>query len=312
MIKLDRAALLQIWEEQMQQRGYWWENSGTTIFKMPFYIGLSKNGTPSIAFVQGLNATIIEQQFGCLNLRSFQVPELKNYLLVLECTDLEYMPLFAVMCSSFLLEYSAKESSLHLEDALCQECMVWEKVFIPEEENDSIGLLGELFVYNKILEANRFEPVWHYPIKVTKDIELSPRKDLEVKTSGRRRGYLVTIHGLLQLLEHGEKEIDLVFIRLEKVAKNGDISIMELYRQTKDHLNDNQRQSIEQMDKNITLQTYNVIENKVFKIDASFPRIIPSTLDLVLGKDRISAVQYSLELTDYPSISLEDYINQME
>ena len=312
MIKIERASLLQIWEKQMLKQEYYWENSGGTLFNVPFYIGLSKNGAPSIAFVQGLNSAIIEHQFGCLYLSSFQVPEFRNYLLVLECTDLEYMPLFAVMCSSFLLEYSIKECRLSLEEALYQECMIWAKVFVPEEGNEPIGLLGELYVYKTILESKNYEPIWHYPIKVTKDIELSPTKDLEVKTSGKRRGFLASIHGLLQLLEHGEKSIDLVFVRVEKVAKNGDISIAKLYKQVESYLTNNQRLAIDKMDEDLILQTYNVIESKVFKVDSSFPRIVPSTLDHLPGKDRISAVQYSIELSDYPSISLDEYIKQAE
>ncbi|MDY0287346.1 MAG: PD-(D/E)XK motif protein [Sphaerochaeta sp.] len=312
MIKIERASLLQIWEKQMLEQEFYWENSGGTIFDVPFYIGLSKNRAPSIAFVQGLNSAVIEHQFGCLHLSSFQVPEFRNYLLVLECTDLEYMPLFAVMCSSFLLEYSIKECHLSVEEALHQECKIWEKVFVPEEGNEPIGLLGELYVYKKILESKKYHPIWHYPIKVTKDIELSPTKDLEVKTSGRRRGFLVSIHGLLQLLEHGEKSIDLVFVRVEKVAKNGDISITKLYKQIESCLTNNQRLAIDKLDEDLSSQTYNVIESKVFRVDSSFPRIVPSTLDHVLGKDRISAVQYSIELSDYPSISLDEYIKQAE
>lgn len=312
MIKIDRASLLEIWETQINKQDYYWENSGGTIFKVPFYIGLSKNGAPSIAFVQDLHAVIIEKQFGCLRLSSFQVPQFRNYLLVLECTDLKFMPLFAVMCSSFLLEYSIKECLVSLEEALNQECIIWEKVFVPEERNESIGLLGELYVYKTIVELSTFSSVWHYPVKVTKDFELSPKIDLEVKTSGKRRGYLVSIHGLLQLLEHGQKGIDLVFVRLEKVAKNGDISIAKLYKQVMSHLDDNQRSAIELLDEDTVSQTYNVLECKVFKVDSFFPRIIPSSLDLVPSKDRISGVQYSIELSDYPSINLKEYLLQAE
>lgn len=312
MIKIERTSLLEIWETQIEKQDYYWENSGGTIFKVPFYIGLSKNGTPSVAFVQDINAVIIEQQFGCLRLSSFQIPQFRNYLLVLECTDLEYMPLFAVMCSSFLLEYSIKDCPLQLEEAVYQECKIWEKVFVPEDRNEPIGLLGELYVYKTIVESNKFTPIWHFPVRVTKDIELSPTKDLEVKTSGKRRGFLVSIHGLLQLLEHGQKGIDLVFVRLEKVAKNGDISIAKLQKQVVNFLNDAQRLAIEQMDEDAISQTYNVLECKVFTVDFFFPRIIPATLNLVPGKDRISGVQYSIELSDYPSIDLEKYLLQAE
>jgi hypothetical protein len=65
------------------------------------------------------------------------------------------------------------------------------------------------------------------------------------------------------------------------------------------------------INQDIRSRTYNVLESKIFTINNLFPRIIPSSLKSIPGNDRIGSVQYSLELSDYPSQDLHEFLKEM-
>lgn len=312
MISIERAEIIRIWNQKLGQEEYSWENIGLILKGMPVFIGLSKQGETSIVFVQNSSAQVIQKmQFGKLHLQSLYAEDIKRYVLVLECIDVDYLSLFAVMCASTLVELDAKAGEFNLEEEIINECKVWEKVFKRDKENEALGLLGELYIFDLLQSFDRDNFVWNYPIKSSKDFQLSKREDLEVKTTSRRRGYLVSIHGLQQLLQHESKNLYLVFVRLEHVAKNGDISLDILYEKNKKYLTPIQIMSLDNINQDIRNRAYNVLESRIFTINNLFPRIIPSSLNNIPGNDRIGSVQYSLELSDYPSQDLHEFLKEM-
>jgi hypothetical protein len=312
MISIERSEIIQIWNRKLEKEDYSWENMNIVLKGMPVFIGLSKQGESSIVFVQNSSAQVIQKmQFGKLYLQSLYAEDIKRNVLVLECIDVDYLSLFAVMCVSTLIELDSKHGEFNLEEEMITECKVWEKVFKEDSENEELGLLGELYIFDLLRSFAYNNFVWNYPIKSTKDFQLSKQSDLEVKTTHRRRGYFVSIHGLQQLLQNEAKSLYLVFVRLEHVAKNGDISLNTLYERNKVCLTPQQMMALGNINQDIRSRTYNVLESKIFTINNLFPRIIPSSLKSIPGNDRIGSVQYSLELSDYPSQDLHEFLKEM-
>lgn len=311
MVLIERSKIIEIWNRKLEQQDYSWENTHIIIKAIPVFIGLTKQGAPSIAFVQNTNAQVIRKMhLGKLHLQSLYADDIKRNLLVLECIDIENLSLFAAMCISTLLELEVITGVFNLEETVIQECEVWEKVFRKEIETEELGLLGELYIYDLLRSLSINESVWNYPIKSTKDFQFSKHGDLEVKTTSRRRGYLVSIHGLQQLLPHENKNLYLIFVRLEQVAKNGDISINKLYEKNREFLSPQQKMALGSIDQDISSHTYNVLETRIFTVDDLFPRIVPSSLINIHGNDRIGSVQYSIELSDYPSQDLMEFLKK--
>lgn len=310
---ITRGYLFNIWNEHISNQDFSWDNVKQVVAGFAIHVGLSSSGFPSIIFVKNGQHEFYRKTYGQLVLYSCISEELKNATLhVLECTSLESLQLFAVMCSSFIREYRNLQDSNALLEKLHKECYLWKKVFADESDQVYLGVLGELYMYSQLRFRNCNSPIWQYPTKSIKDFQINPSTHLEVKTTGKRQGYLVHIHGVWQLEVTRGNKLDLAFVRLEKVAEGGHISIQSLLDSLSNDLSEKQKISLEKIPLESRSMQYNVLECKIFHIDKHFPRIINSTLAPIPGKDRIDSIQYGIELSDYPSIGLDEYLDMVE
>ncbi len=182
------------------------------------------------------------------------------------------------------------------------------------EQSAIIGLFGELTILRHLAQVNPLAlSVWTGPDSGRFDF-FAGGHALEVKTTLRRQGILLSIHGHTQLDTPQNGSLHLVVVQIEETPSDGEnlralvysladlgISRIEVYRKlanlgfTPDivSLLDDQR--------------FTVTERRVYQVDDAFPRITASSFvgaDLPRG---VIAVTYTIDLSVPPPYPLIEH-----
>lgn len=151
-------------------------------------------------------------------------------------------------------------------------------------EESITGLVGELVVLERLgsINVSRAVEAWQGPLGGRHDFRRGPYA-IEVKTTTRRVGNFVQIHGVQQLLEPEGGDLHLVFVRLERVPA-GRLSIAKIATRLKalgmpetelrnvlaDH-------GVSDLGSEAATMTFDLCELTLYPITEFFPRIVPAT-----------------------------------
>lgn len=167
------------------------------------------------------------------------------------------------------------------------------------KENPSYSVLGELLIYEKLLNDGR-GPVWRGPDKASHDVE-TVQASYEVKSSIGRYSTYVTISGQHQLQPVTGKKLFLVFCRFEESPFG--LSIDDVMQRI--IVGGHDTAELESRLANLGFEpgsmarkeNYYVLETRRYEIDDNFPRITAQSF--VDGKipDTVIQLTYSLDLS---------------
>ncbi len=179
-----------------------------------------------------------------------------------------------------------------------------------------VGLVAELLTLHEVLrhDPDRDIDVWTGPGEALHDLRKGDRA-LEVKGSLVREGLYVEIHGLRQLEPPTGGELHLVLWRLEEDA-TGDITvadavktILELGVNRHDFLELLGRVGYDVADEaEYAKRRFRCVERRIYAVDETFPRIVPSSLVEGDAPPGVLLVRYTVDLTGAspPALSSED------
>lgn len=221
---------------------------------------------------------------------------------------------FAKVCESFI-ELGEENQQ---RNKLTENPAVWWKTWRSLlgnaiHERMPYDVIGELFVYYKLLKSGCKNIVWNGPKKSSHDIE-SKIIDYEVKSTLKRYDSSVTISGQHQLSVPLGKKLFLVFCRFEPSETKG-YSINSLINKIEElgvKRNDLEKKLSSlgfEEGRTSRLECY-IIHGSVrlFLVDAMFPQITDeSFLNGVLPAG-IIRISYEVDLENLNSISLEEQI----
>jgi hypothetical protein len=131
---------------------------------------------------------------------------------------------------------------------------------------------------------------------------------LEVKTSVARRGRIITIHGAEQLESFPGSDLYLAFIRLEEVPVGGHSigelvkAIADLGADRADLLRLTSRVGYVADDADDSVERYVVTDERYYRVDDSFPRIVAASFAERRVPPGIVAIQYEVDLTGEPPL----------
>jgi hypothetical protein len=162
------------------------------------------------------------------------------------------------------------------------------------------GLFGELLTLSRIvgLDPARRVDVWTGPMGAKHDFSSSGTA-AEVKTTRRREGRFVEIHGVEQLQPVGLEELFLVFIRIE--SKPEGRTVGELIASLKQTGVDGPR-----LDRLVTQtgweaaaddERLSVVEQRIYRVDEGFPRIVASSFAAGGLPAGVLRLRYEVDLT---------------
>lgn len=187
----------------------------------------------------------------------------------------------------------------------------WRELFVSPPigfgREKALGLLGELWLLRELVKRDPSSLVyWLGPLGAVHDFR-HRSKAIEVKSSTRRTGHIVTIHGLEQLLAPDGGSLILFALSFVPVP-HGTLSIGLLVDEL---LNAGvQRHQLEPLLRAEGLETgaypelenatYELRESTAYAVDESFPRIVPSSFAEGSNPDRVVRLEYQLDLTGTP------------
>jgi hypothetical protein len=189
----------------------------------------------------------------------------------------------------------------------------WRLLFSgPDSKAKEKGLLGELFILKHLMETcSQSVTVWTGPLNGVKDFRLEKR-NIEVKTTSVRYGYLVEISGLFQTQTQQESE-NLAFIRLEETP-NGNYCIRDLISQIRrlcqrgGDVNGLTARLEDFSDEVLTSTSrWDVLEAMIFDIDTNFPSISRESFANRRLPDGIVNIQWTADLGAMRKVPLSEY-----
>ena len=170
--------------------------------------------------------------------------------------------------------------------------------------SDEIGLIGELIVALDIARLSpRSIPLrWTGPSSATVDF-LSETTAMEVKTTTRREGRIVEIHGVEQLEPPSGRDLFLEWVRVvespegrsiaDLVVEMTDLGVgrLELLEAL------GRRGYEERMALGSELRLFEVVERRMYSVDDAFPRIIKSSFTGSAMPPGTLMLRYQVDLT---------------
>ena len=172
----------------------------------------------------------------------------------------------------------------------------------PAEESIT-GILGELLVLERLAseDPTRALAAWVGPEGGRHDFRLGSHA-IEVKTTTTRVGTFVQIHGLWQMLEPEGGELHLALVRLEKVP-GGRVSIASLMQRLNElgvppgDLAENLEDAgFGELNSEASTMTYEIRAREWFRVDADFPRIVPSSFGGGGLPPGVTDISYGIDL----------------
>jgi hypothetical protein len=174
------------------------------------------------------------------------------------------------------------------------------------------GLLGELLILKHLMETyGQPVTIWTGPLGGVKDFRLQDR-NIEVKTTSVRYGYLIEISGLFQTEIHQASE-NLAFIRIEETP-NGRYSVRDLILELQricvgETAQGELRNRLEDFCDEIlgSVIRWDVLEAMIIDVDTNFPRIARENFVTRRLPDGIVKIQWTADLAGLKKIPLMEY-----
>jgi hypothetical protein len=175
------------------------------------------------------------------------------------------------------------------------------------------GLLGELLVLERLANVDRVQALasWTGPEGGRHDFRRGTHA-IEVKSTTRRIGKFVQIHGLWQLLVPDDGDLHLAFIRLERVP-GGSLSIATIVRRLAslglsvstlaEVLVD---AGIGDMAGEPANVAYELREWTWYLVGPGFPRIVPDSFPGATLPAGVTDISYGIDLSSLPAIGDPD------
>lgn len=163
-------------------------------------------------------------------------------------------------------------------------------------EEQAYSYLGELLVLlrlsEKNIKANMTENGSH-------DIETN-MKDYEVKTTILRKDAIVEVHSEFQLDNINDKDLSLIFVRLEETLTNANsinnvIEKLHNYYYNVEEMNKIENK-VKFLDSEIKNKMYCVLEMREYNIDEYFPRITNKSFKEEKFPNNIKDIHYKVNL----------------
>ncbi len=302
---LDHKKILEYWEGKFR-RGKSFLQTIADIGQIIIEVGLSEKLNPVFGIRVPEFHTRIDKQIGSLHLYTGYIGESDTYHFFIEFNDYNKRLYFSVFCSALFTELRDMPAGVSVFDCIINFCNKWKDYFKDPSDPFTVGVLGEMIVYSKLLQIAPGSVIWNLAHHSTKDFFVSPNIEIEVKTISRHYGYIVGIHGENQLQISPGKRLFIAFVRLEGVAGKGDYSIDKLLTKLSIQDEDIQKELMNINVKN-RARTYNLKELLFIEVTKDFPCITSSTLMGINEYSRISNVSYDLDLSDMTTLSLGDF-----
>lgn len=221
----------------------------------------------------------------------------------LVCSDERLQPVFSQLVADVIRRIADDPS--HSVDQIVRALQEWRELFQRirrSEDSKALGLTGELEILRNLADRNPSAALeaWSGPTGAVHDFVSGPER-LEVKTSARRDGYAVSIHGLDQLDPGAQSRLHLVFVRVAPdplvgltVPDRVD-QLVEMHVPRADLLDRLSQVGYKDDEREAWEQKFAVTEVSIWKVFDSFPGLRRSRLspDHLLG---IEGVAYELDL----------------
>lgn len=242
---------------------------------------------------------------------------IENYLL-LTSTDLSSRNEFAMVCANFI---ELGQENLQRKNLVINPAIWWKRwkslIGNTVSNRPSFALLGELIIYQRMLEANQHDVVWNGPKRSSHDIELV-KADYEIKSTLQRYESLVNVSGQHQLAVIGNKSLYVILCRFEPTDTEG-ISInsvvQELIDLGVDRIELEKKLSALGYEEGRTSRLDQFIlhgQPQVYAVNNSFPKITEdSFVDGVLPKG-ILRITYQVDLTGLTYTPLDTHLQILQ
>lgn len=311
---INHIDLRSMWDRMIGSHQYIMQPTIYNLCGADVYVGLSKPMIPCIALRGRFGNENIFRTYkvGCVAICFKKHDHSSDSFLIVECRDLECRRFFEYFVSALLVELHEKAASLDcVFSMVCNFADTWKSVFVKERNTEEIGLIGELYFFYSFLSKHPDSfIVWNYPVPSTKDFSLSDAF-FEVKTTTRRNVDTIEIHGLDQLSIPPGKKLYIPFIRVEAI-KGGLFTVESLMKTIGiDRLTPDQRKKIHSVISESEKLEYNILEEKVYEVDASFPKLTREELQYISNGTCIMNASYSLDLSGLDSTPLSCFLDNI-
>ena len=180
--------------------------------------------------------------------------------------------------------------------------------------SDEVGLFGELIVALEIarLSARSIPLRWTGPSSATVDF-LSDTTAIEVKTTTRREGRIVEIHGVEQLEPPSGRDLFLEWVRVVESPEGRSIAdlvveMTDLGVRRLELLEALGRRGYEErMAHGVSCGLFEVVERRMYTVDDAFPRIIKSSFIGSAMPPGTMMLRYQVDLTGRSPVPLTDH-----
>ena len=184
-----------------------------------------------------------------------------------------------------------------------------------------LGLLGELLVLRELIELTSCDAVrfWQGPVGAEHDFVLNSL-DVEVKTTkSERRQH--KIGSIQQLIASPGRNLHLVSVQLTRASSSGGFSLSDVVSGIANLTGPYEAQFFDGLNRvgwrsrhsHLYSEKYSFrSETLVFKVNDSFPRLVPSSLNLDPDLEpRISDIEYRLNLENLePNETLQNFLGR--
>lgn len=177
-----------------------------------------------------------------------------------------------------------------------------------------IGIIGELWILREIARYNtQAVHAWVGPSGARYDF-FTGITALEVKSSTQRQGRSINIHGLDQMEPPTDGgKLYVVVLKMEETPGNGE-SLSDMIQTLVDMGCDRYQLLLSLSKINITLDViskcdtvrFRVLDQKVYPVDTNFPKLTNAILSNIFLADRITSVNYQIDLSVEPPHPLQE------
>jgi hypothetical protein len=234
-----------------------------------------------------------------------------------ECRLAHLNPLFATLAREML------DAALAAPEQPATACRVvldrWREFLGSERspllsEDRLVGLLAELLVLETVVghDPHRRLDVWTGPSGAVHDLRRGDQA-LEVKGTHVREGRFIEIHGIEQLAAPEGGALHLTWFRFERDDTSPlslPAAIRELRALGVDNVALTERLALAGYDAAHTgeyeQRRYRTVESRVYVVDASFPRVVPTSFASGAVPPGVLRLRYTVDLTNEPPTPLGD------
>lgn len=228
-------------------------------------------------------------------------------LLVLENSEEALRNQFAWICADFIAPGPEGSYRKQLIENPSQWWKQWKTLIGNSVREKTVhGVLGELTVYQRLLEAGISEVYWAGPDKKSHDIQTGTM-DYEVKSTVARYGSAITVSGQHQLEAAPAKPLQLLFCRFESVANGGQsidstVNAIKKMRANSDEIELKLSKLGFDAGCSARREQFRLHDQiRSYRVDERFPKITGKSFAEGKIPDQIIQLTYQLELTGLPS-----------